>query len=819
MLVHHLKSAVRAFLVRKLHTLVNVLGLALGFTCFLGAYVFVHYVESGDMHFQHADRIHVVYQRQINESFPQRTVGGPLTTSRLAERLRLGVPELEAVARRKDSGEMVVSTSDGRSFRRVQHTQPSFLDIFRLPFLYGSEETVTGHVRSAILTEHAALAMFGTPNAVGETIELPDGQPIEVSGVISAIPEPSHLGVSFISQGFEVLVVSDLPEDTDGPRFEYLDDAAHWSIPSTFTYVLLPQHERMTLERLNEYLADLGPRVTAGAETRVEFDARPVSRISAHAPITFPSLAPISRTELVLLLGATILAIAASNFVNLATVTVAARTREVAVRRVVGASRMHVVLQYLLEAMLTAAVAVLLGLVVVELALPGVSELAQKSFSIPWTREFGALVIGVVVVCGFVVGTYPAVLLSRVRPTQALRTIASGTGSRIFRTLLITAQFVAASVLAIMMFVVQKQNTVLQEAGLRFDEDPYVVLKDTPDDVGIDAAVLRSELLRSPDILEVTGVSPLPWEDTVRLHGYTRSPDPAVETVFLPYRAITYEYVRVLGLEPLAGTQFTAEQQASRDAGSGSAESPAPVVLAQAAARRFGWSNPADAVGQSLHLLIVGSSESHTPVNVIGVVARPSFEVLGSDEFVYTLSRSRHTFPIIRIDGNNVGPALAHIDSVWSELAPQSPIRREFLEARFRQLYSSYEMTNRVLIALVVLGLCVAAMGLFGIAAFIAAHRRQQVGIRKTMGATSLQVALSLVQDFCKPVIVANLLAWPLGFVAATSYLDAFVQRAELGPEPFLASLGLTVLVALVAVASQVVKAARTQPARVLRYE
>ncbi len=131
----------------------------------------------------------------------------------------------------------------------------------------------------------------------------------------------------------------------------------------------------------------------------------------------------------------------------------------------------------------------------------------------------------------------------------------------------------------------------------------------------------------------------------------------------------------------------------------------------------------------------------------------------------------------------------------------------------------TYEMTNRVLVALVGLGLCVAAMGLFGIAAFMAAHRRQQVGIRKTLGATSLQVALGLIQDFCKPVIVANLLAWPLGFMAATSYLDAFSQRAELGPEPFLASLGLTILVALLAVASQVITAAKTQPARVLRHE
>ena len=829
MLIHHLKTAVRAFLARKLHTLVNVFGLALGFSSFLGAYVFVHYGENADQHFPNADRIHVVFQRVHAEHFPLPMLATARSSSRLAERLRVDLPELEAVARLKlsvfmESGAIVVATREGRSFRRVQYTQPPFLDIFRLNYLYGSAETVTEHVRSAILTEQATLAMFGTANAIGESIELPDGQPIEVAGVISAIREPSHLGVSFNTQGFEVLVVSALPEDTAGPSREHLEEAAHWASQDTYTYVLLPRDGRMTLESLNEYLAELGPRVTEGSDRRVEYDARPVSHIaSSYGFPSFPLpriIAPVSPAELVLLLGLTILAIAGVNFLNLATVTVAARTREMAVRQVVGASRIQVVLQYLLEAMLTAAIAVSLGIVVVELALPAANIVAQKDFSIPWSSEFGWLVVGAVVVCGLVVGIYPAMLLSRIRPTQALRMIAPGTGSRMLRTLLITAQFAAASFLAIMMLVVQKQNSVLQEAGLRFDEDPYVVIENTPNEVGLDAEVLRSELLRSPNILEVTGARPLPWETTDTVTIYSRSPDPAVETVFTQLRSVTFDFFRVLGLELLAGTQFTAQQQTGWDSDPDLSERPRLVVLDQTAAQRFGWPNVADAVGQSLYTPIMGGPELRAPVEIIGVVRRPPFEfrraTAGS---VYSLSAGNAAYPIVRIDRDGVGPALAHIDAVWSTLAPQAPIRRDFLEARFRQLYRSYEIRNFVFVALAGLGLGVAAMGLFGIAAFVAARRRQEVGIRKTLGATTSQVALSLVRDFCKPVIVANLLAWPLAFVAATSYLDAFSQRAELGPSPFLTSLGLTVLVALVAVASQVVTAARTQPARVLRYE
>ena len=206
---------------------------------------------------------------------------------------------------------------------------------------------------------------------------------------------------------------------------------------------------------------------------------------------------------------------------------------------------------------------------------------------------------------------------------------------------------------------------------------------------------------------------------------------------------------------------------------------------------------------------------------VVGVVEPSPIEVIGAgfNGFVYQRSSVNRTYPIVRIAKDGVGPALSHIDSVWQELVPQSPIRREFMDARFQQMYELFAMINHVFVALAVLGLGVAAMGLFGVAAFVTERRRREVGIRKSMGATSTRIGLVFARDFCTPVVVANVLAWPLGFMVSTVYLNRFVLRAELGIEPFLASLGLTVLVAMVAVASQVVKAARTQPARVLRYE
>ncbi len=702
MFVHFLQTARRSFLARKLHTLVNVLGLTLGFTCFIGAYVFVHYVENADQHFPDVDRIHVVFQASYFESLALDLPAMERSSSLIEERLRIDLPELEAVARATPATEVVVSNGENRSFRRVQYAQPSFLEIFAFDFLFGANVSAVEHVRSAILTEQVALEMFGRADVAGESIELPDGQSMEIAGVISAIRSPSHLGNSVFSEGFEILVVSVVPEDTDGSELTSSGEQRQWLFPSVYTYVLLPANRRLTIESLNQYLAGLGSRLVDPADGRVELDARPVSRIAAEAVDgLFWNDYAISVTGVILLLGATVLAIAGANFINLAIAAVTLRMREVAVRKIVGASRTQVVVQYLIEVSLTAVFALCLALCTVGLTLPAISALTQQRFSIPWSSEFGWLVISVVAVCGLMVGTYPALLLSQIRPTQALKASGSGASSHIYGTILITAQFAAASFLAILMLVVQQQNAEFRESGLRFAEDPFVVLKDTPNDVGVDAAVLRSELLRSPEILDVTGASSLPWEAMVGGTAYSRSPDTAVDVVFTQQRRVTVDYFDVLGLHLFAGMPFTVRQQARLDAGSDSNESQRRVVLDPVAVEQFGWSNPSDAVGQLLYASAGLASEPRIPVEVIGVVGRPPFEFLGwgFDAFAYELMPSNGAYPIIRIAKDGVGPAISHIDSVWQELVPHSPIRREFVNARFQEMYGFFETVNRVFVA------------------------------------------------------------------------------------------------------------------------
>ena len=822
MLIHYLKNSYRSFLARKLHTLVNVTGLALGFTCFIGAYVFAHYVQSADRHFPNSDRTYVVFQQSYMSALALDLPAMAFSSLRLAEYIRSDLPEVEAVARLTPTRDLAVSHVENRSFRRVRHAQPAFLEIFDLQFLYGSEEAAVDRARTAILTEEAALAMFGRADAVGEFIELPGGVAIEIAGVISAIPEPSHLGISVFSEEFELLIVSAIPDDTGRPRQPNLGDAFELLDPTVLTYVLLPEDGRLTVEGLNNYLADLGPRFVNPADGRVDFDARPVSRVAAEdVNSLFWNASPVSGTALILLLGAMVLAIAGTNFVNLTTATVTERTREVAVRKVVGASSAQVVMQYLVEAILTAAVALSIALVFVELAIPAVNAATQKSFSIPWTYEFGWFLIGFVAFCGLVVGAYPALLLSRIRPTQVLTLTGWGAGSRVFRTILVTGQFAAASFLAIVVLVMQNQNSVLREAGLRFAEDPYVVLGDTPNDAGIGESAFHAALLRSPEILEVAGASYLPWELMMGGTAYSRSPDPAVESVFTQHRGISFNYFDAMGMEIVAGSPFSEEQQASLDAISGADQRLGSVILDQTAAEQFGWSNPADAVGQILYSPTGAELERQFPLEVIGVVENPPFEVLGwgFNAFAYELASSRALYPIIRISRGGTAAALAHIDAVWSEFVPHSPIRREFVDARFRSMYAMFEMASRVFVTLAGLGLLVSAMGLFGIATFVTARRRREVGIRKSLGASTSAIALLFLRDFCKPVVVANMLAWPFAFIAATFYLNMFVLRADLTPLPFLASLAFTILVALVAVASQVSAAATTQPAQVLRNE
>jgi len=239
-------------------------------------------------------------------------------------------------------------------------------------------------------------------------------------------------------------------------------------------------------------------------------------------------------------------------------------------------------------------------------------------------------------------------------------------------------------------------------------------------------------------------------------------------------------------------------------------------VLDRTAAERFGWSDPREAVGQMLY----GGPDDERGTEIIGVVeSKPLTLVALTDTFGYRLMPEQAGSAVVAIARVDVPRGLAAIDATWQRLAPHYPLRREFLDAQFEKSYALFANANRVFVGLAALALVIAASGLFGMASFLVARRTREIGVRKIHGASPRQILELLVWSFSKPILIANVVAWPLGYVALRAYLDLFVQRTTLTPWPFVASLAATLAIGWLAIAAHVFTATRVQPADVLRYQ
>ncbi|HVS22466.1 MAG TPA: ABC transporter permease, partial [Gammaproteobacteria bacterium] len=339
MLRHYLTTGWRGLLRDRFHTVVSVLGLALGLVSFVGAYAFADYVSSGDRKFPQSDRILAMFQRTSVEAMDLSLPMMSSTSTLLADALRIDFPELEAIARSHQS-EAVVAVGSERSYRRVRYAEPDFLRIFELPFVAGNAAALT-HSRDAVLTKSAAAALFGGTDALGKIIRVA-GNDVPVSALIGAIPPPSHLGRSIGEEGFEVLIVTRVAQDIEGPADPAQPDSFKWLGfgRDVGTYVLLPADGSLTADAINARLPGLVERRVSAPAAKIAFEVRPIEALTVEsADDILLLISHFSMSGLLLLLGGLVLATACLNFVNLAVARAATRAGEIGLRKTLGARR------------------------------------------------------------------------------------------------------------------------------------------------------------------------------------------------------------------------------------------------------------------------------------------------------------------------------------------------------------------------------------------------------------------------------------------------------------------------------------------------
>jgi putative ABC transport system permease protein len=390
------------------------------------------------------------------------------------------------------------------------------------------------------------------------------------------------------------------------------------------------------------------------------------------------------------------------------------------------------------------------------------------------------------------------------------------------RTLLVGSQFALASFLVVAVVVLFSQRANLRETLLGRFSDQYVIVSPSRPGGNGDPNVLATELRKAVGIKGITGSAFPPWQFQGSRSRYSLSPGDDQPMITAEPGIVGYDYFDVLDIPLLAGRVFARER--NDDIGGPAANLRTPsaaqvAVLDRNATRAFGWTQPADAIGKTIY---GNNGNPAAATEVIGVVESVPIAVRdrGSDGIVYLLMPRLTAFTIVRVDKDEVKGAAAHIDDVFKSLSPTgTPPLRQFLDQAFESAYFTFDLVNRVFVALGAFAIAIAAVGLFGMASYMTSRRTREIGLRKTQGATSRQILELLLWDFSKPVLVANLVVWPFAFYAAERYLDNFAQRMTLGPWPFFVALLATLLVACLAVGSRVLRASRLRPTEALREE
>jgi len=823
--------ALRHLLAQKLYSAINVAGLAVGLACFILIGLFVSYELSYDGQWAAADRIHRV-SRDFFESAETREARLAGMAAPAAPLLKQDFPQIEQAARIFCCG-AVVKRSDGEAFleRGYAEADNELFGIFDFEWLRGDPATALTDPYDIVLTRSAAQRHFGDDDPIGQTLLTGGGngawEALDVAGVIEDLPENTHLRFDMLRS---LLGWTNCGCEDAAALERYFND---WSNNVFYTYVLLRQGA--SIAEIQSGSAEFLERhLGQGASDNTGFTAAPITDIHLRSDReaelwSREGAEPAGSMTTVYTFTAVatfILLLACINFMNLATAGAAQRAKEIGVRKVVGAERWHVSMQFFGESVLLALIAVLVAVTLVELALPAFNAFLGQDLTFEYLSDPGVLLALALLALatGLVAGSYPAFYLATFRPAPVLKgDMTRGSGAAGLRKGLVVLQFSISIALLIATAAVYGQMRFINSLELGYDKDQIVVL--SPNNVeGEQWETLKREWLAHPGITHVTGSDRVPSETNART-AEIRGEGPDRRARRMQFVVVDHGFFETYDIEVVAGRAFSpafgTDRPTARREETDLREG--AFVISELAARQLGWV-PEAAVGEWLEL---GSPQgSRFRVDelagpVIGVVKDVYFESLHSaiEPTVYMMSDEAGGTASLRITGRDLEGTLAFIDEKWKEVRPDLPASLRFLDQEFEALYQAETRQARMFTIFSALAIFIACLGLFGLAAFATERRTKEIGIRKALGGSVLDIVRLLTADFSRPVLLANVAAWPVAYFVMQSWLARFAYRIDMSVWIFAGSALLALVVAWLAVGVVATRAARAKPINALRYE
>jgi putative ABC transport system permease protein len=807
MVRHFLNIAWRQMLAQKLHSAINIIGLATGICCFLLILLLAKYEMNYDKDFANYRNIYRVSQNvTANDGSPSLHFAG--AAPQVAGFLKQDFSEIQHAAR--------IRTVQAKIVRDVEiyYEDAALVDndlfrIFDFTWLQGNAETALLEPGSAVLTRALAQKHFPDRNAVGEYLDLGDGRQVQITGVIDDLPNDTHLALN-------LLISMESAASFFGPKA-----LENWSMPLYHSYVLVSGNPGSFATKVAAQSKDFFNRYAGnGAGDYFSTAVMPLEDVHLRSNRD-GELSPPGDIALVysfILIAVFILCIACINFLNLSTVRAGHRAKEVGVKKALGIKKATIRVQLMVESILIALCSLVIAWLLAELALPYFNDFTGLSLEVSdlaGTLTAPALAL-IAIVVGVLAGSYPAFYIAAFEPAPVLKGIYTrGKAASVFRKSLVTFQFFSVVILLIVTLTAYLQLGYLRAIDLGYDKDQIMVLRsEGGESIGDSWQTLRNELTKDAGITDLTFSSVVPGE-RVRTNYFIQYQG-GQDRRGMPVVAVGYDFFKTYGMRVLAGREFS-EAFADAPTATQNGETTGRYVINATAARQLGWA-PEDALGKWIEVTCCGYGRGE----VIGVVDDVYFE-----SQLYPISPLIFTLPArgfasltevsVRVGTQDLTRTLEHIDTSWKRVYPQGVLSRSFMSDDFEQLYDKQQRQATIFTLATILGIFVACIGLLGITWFIAEQRKKEIGIRKVLGGSNTSIVMLFITEFLKLVGVAILLGWPAGYLIGSYWLEGFATSISIDLNILIASASIVLALAALTVGGVAGNAARRLPIVSLR--
>lgn len=807
MFKNYYKVAIRNLMRHKMYSAIKIGGFALGVAACILIALFLQQELSYDKNYADGDRIYRIIN-QWNESGNEGK--WPSMTAPFAGVVRNEIPEVEMVGRIIPRNWFLGGSNLFRGVNQTQSTfeerfvyaDQEFIDILGLPFSSGDPKTALSEPNTIVISLHKAEKHFPGENPIGKAIILNDvsDDPRIISGVIETLPSNSHLNFDFI---LPLASVEFWP-----------GEQTSWCCNNYETYVKLKPgaNNENVLEKLITirdkyhvaYLRDQGNQAADNVLLYRGFELQPVGDIHLYSS-DISDRYNHGDIKIIWMFGVVailILLLACINFINLSTAKSANRAKEVGLRKVVGSAKSNLIGQFLTESILFSFISFSLGLLLALLLLPYFNELANKQLQFPIGQGwFLVTLLFSMLLVGFLAGLYPSFYLSSFRPIEVLKgKLSMGSKSSGLQSGMVIFQFVASVVLIIGAVVVNRQMGFILNKKIGFDKDQVAIIQGT-NTLGDKIQTFKTELKNLSEVKNATITNYYPVSDTKRDQNsmWIEGREEIDISIGAQFWRVDYDYIETMGMQIVQGRNFSKKM----------ASDSISIIINEEMARQLGFENP---LGERI--------TNGLARNIIGVVKDFHFESVTDviEPLVMVIGR-RTNMIAVKIGSGDLHSSMNSITKLWENFMPNQPIRYEFMDQRFAEMYDNVKRTGNVFTSFALLAIIIACLGLFALSAFMVEQKRKEIGIRKVLGASLSNLFHSLTSNFLKLIAISLILAFPLGWYAMKRWLENYEYGIDVTWDVLLISGGMILIISIATISYEVIRAVKMNPADTLHSE